>query len=79
MRRLSKTPPDPQQAGALILRASTEAAGKPNEKPEVLRYLSQIGSRGGKKGGKARAAVLSAKQRKEIAQKAANARWSVEK
>lgn len=34
-----------------------------------------LGRRGGLKGGKARAAVLSAKRRKEIAQKAAAARW----
>jgi hypothetical protein len=35
-----------------------------------------LGQRGGLKGGKARAAKLSSKKRKEIAQKAAKARWS---
>ena len=35
-----------------------------------------LGQRGGLKGGKARAKSLSAKKRKEIAQKAAKARWS---
>lgn len=35
-----------------------------------------LGKLGGSKGGKARAAKLSAKKRKEIAKKAANARWS---
>jgi hypothetical protein len=34
-----------------------------------------LGRLGGKKGGKARAAKLSPEQRKEIAQKAAKARW----
>ncbi len=34
-----------------------------------------LGRLGGLKGGKARAEVLSAKRRKEIAQKAAAARW----
>lgn len=34
-----------------------------------------LGTIGGKKGGKARAKVLSAARRKEIAKKAANARW----
>jgi hypothetical protein len=34
------------------------------------------GSVGGKKGGKARAAKLSVEKRKEIAQKAAKARWA---
>lgn len=37
-----------------------------------------LGQRGGLKGGKARAEKLSAKKRKEIAQKAAKARWSKE-
>jgi hypothetical protein len=35
-----------------------------------------LGQRGGLKGGKARAAKLSKTKRKEIAQKAAKARWS---
>lgn len=35
----------------------------------------ELGRRGGLKGGKARAMKLSAKRRKEIAQKAAKARW----
>ena len=35
-----------------------------------------LGRLGGLKGGKARAESLSAKKRKEIAQKAAKARWS---
>lgn len=34
-----------------------------------------LGQRGGQKGGKARAEKLSAKKRKEIAKKAAAARW----
>ena len=34
-----------------------------------------LGRLGGKKGGKARAASLTPEQRKEIAQKAAKARW----
>lgn len=35
-----------------------------------------LGRKGGQKGGKARAAKLSAQQRSEIAKKAAAARWS---
>ncbi|MBN2072534.1 MAG: hypothetical protein JW770_01140 [Actinobacteria bacterium] len=35
-----------------------------------------LGRMGGLKGGKARAEKLSAKKRKEIAKKAANARWN---
>jgi hypothetical protein len=36
----------------------------------------ELGRRGGLKGGKARAAKLTAQQRSEIAKKAAQARWS---
>ncbi len=36
----------------------------------------QIGRKGGLKGGKSRAAVLTPEQRKEIAQRAAQARWA---
>jgi len=36
----------------------------------------ELGRRGGLKGGKARAAKLTAEQRSEIARKAASARWT---
>jgi hypothetical protein len=39
-------------------------------------YAVALGRRGGLKGGKARAKKLSPKRRKEIAAKAAAARWS---
>ena len=43
-------------------------------------YLREIGSRGGKaggpKGGRARAAKLTPERRREIARKAARARWA---
>ena len=38
-------------------------------------YATALGRLGGLKGGVARAAALSSKQRREIARKAANARW----
>jgi hypothetical protein len=38
-------------------------------------YAAALGRLGGMKGGYARAAALSSKQRREIARKAANARW----
>lgn len=39
----------------------------------------ELGRRGGLKGGKARAEKLSQKQRRNIAKKAAKARWSTQK
>jgi hypothetical protein len=53
--------------------------------PEVLRpgqknpYASSLGRLGGLKGGPARAAKLTAKQRRDIASKAARARWAGKK
>jgi hypothetical protein len=46
------------------------------DRPEKNAAAVELGRRGGLKGGVARAAKLSAKKRKEIAKKAAAARWS---
>ena len=44
--------------------------------PEMRKQIMrEMGSRGGKKGGKARAEALSPKKRKEIGKKAADTRW----
>ena len=73
MRRSSKKlPKDPNKLAYEIMRISTQ---EPEEKDPVSKYLSEIGKRGGLKGGPARAKKLSAKKRKEIAQKAALKRW----
>jgi hypothetical protein len=45
----------------------------------ISQYLATIGKKGGIKGGKARAEALSSKRRKEIAKKAAQARWNAAK
>jgi hypothetical protein len=49
------------------------ATGEIEEKVDETKTLAR---QGGLKGGKARAKKLSAKRRKEIAQKAAKIRWS---
>lgn len=71
MRRSSnKLPTDANQLAAAIVKLSTE------EPPQsVAQYLAEIGRKGGLKGGDARAKKLSAKRRKQIAKKAADARW----
>jgi len=52
--------------------------GTPLEKPVDSRdpHFVALGSKGGKKGGKARAERLSPKQRSAIAKKAARTRWA---
>lgn len=62
-----------------ILQAVTgEPAEAPpkKKKPEKNPAAVALGRLGGLKGGKARAAKLSTKQRKAIAKQAAQARWS---
>ena len=80
MRRSSKKlPADINQLAAEIVRRSTQEPTIESEKPvpsPISEYLAKIGRQGGLKGGKARAKKLSAKQRKEIAKKAAKTRWS---
>jgi hypothetical protein len=84
MRRSSKPlPKDSNKLAHEIVRLSTD---EPEEKPIepeqskerslISEYLSQIGHKGGLKGGPARAKKLSSKKRKEIAQKAALKRWN---
>ena len=60
------------------LNRSEKKVAKEQQKPEPVKNPAAValGALGGKKGGHARAASLSAKRRKEIAQKAAKARWS---
>jgi len=85
MRRSSKPlPKDPNKLAFQIVQLSTEEEPEEekkepeqaNEKSMISKYLALIGKKGGLKGGPARAKKLSAKKRKEIAQKAAKTRWS---
>ena len=74
MRRSSRLPKDPNKLAHEIVRLSTEEPDK-EERSAISKYIAEIGRKGGLKGGKARAAKLSARKRKSIAQKAAKARW----
>jgi len=65
---------DLNQIAASIVSQTTERKAK--AEPEKNSAAVALGRLGGLKGGKARAAKLTAKQRKETAIKAAKARWS---
>ncbi|MCL5026720.1 MAG: hypothetical protein M1531_09560 [Chloroflexi bacterium] len=60
--------------------APTEVEQSPEELTPEERHAAAValGRLGGKKGGKARAAKLTPEQRREIAKKAAQARWRTE-
>lgn len=62
---------DINQLAAEILKATTENTPKTAKNP----HAAALGKLGGLKGGKARAAKLSPRQRTKIARKAAKARW----
>jgi hypothetical protein len=76
-----KNPRDMNQLAAKIVALSTgqiEIESEPEETPEK-KYARAFAQKGGLVGGKARAAALSPRKRKEIAKKAATARWSKKK
>lgn len=67
-----KRPTDLNQLAASIVRAATEGEPADTRDPAAV----ALGRKGGLKGGKARAAKLTPEQRREIAKKAAQARWA---
>ena len=76
-KRLSKNPTDSNVLGFQIVQAAT---GQQSPKPVAKSHKKNpaavaLGRLGGLKGGKARAAKLSASQRRQIAKKAAKTRW----
>ena len=75
-----KRPRDPNLLAASIV-ADATAEEKPAPEPAGGKnpHAVALGRLGGQKGGKARAAKLSAKKLKEIARKAAQIRWSKKK
>jgi hypothetical protein len=69
-------PKDANQLGKFIVDVSTGTVEDvPPDKKKKNPAAVALGALGGAKGGKARAASLSKAKRKEIARKAARARW----
>lgn len=71
-----KRPRDPNQLAKLIVDIATGETDEVKTEDGKNPAAVALGRRGGLKGGKARADSLTAKQRSEIAKKAAKARWS---
>ena len=82
-RSSKKKPQDVNTLASQIVEEATDETSEDQEKEveeeseEVVKnpHAQALGHLGGLKGGKARAAKLSAKRRKEIAKLAAKARW----
>jgi hypothetical protein len=62
-------------AASIVGDATNESQPTTEAEPQKDPAAVALGRRGGLKGGKARAAKLTAKQRSEAARKAARARW----
>jgi hypothetical protein len=75
MKKPKKLPRDPNQRAKAILDIAlgdSDAEIEPEKDPRAV----ELGRQGGLKGGAARAKKLSPERRREIAQKAAQARWA---
>jgi len=74
MPKRSSTPKDVNQAARRIVDIATGESD--SDVPDTRNPAAvALGRLGGLKGGKARAAKMTAKQRRDIARKAAQARW----
>jgi hypothetical protein len=80
-------PSDVDQVAAFMVRQTTEeraienqsATPKPQVSKAISRVMAQMGSKGGKIGGKQRLVNMSPERRSEVASQAAKARWAKEK
>jgi hypothetical protein len=82
MQNRSSKPKRPRDFNALAHQVVAELTGTAEPTPDsaepedpLKAAAVLLGRKGGLKGGKARAASLSAEERKEIARRAARARW----
>lgn len=74
--RSRKRPRDPNQLGKLIVDIATSEADEASEEDSKKNPAAvELGRKGGLKGGKARAAKMSAEERSESARRAATMRW----
>lgn len=70
-----KRPRDVNQLAASVVAQATGSAPPDDERAAKNEHAQALGRLGGKKGGAARAKALTPEQRREIAKKAAAARW----
>jgi hypothetical protein len=75
--------PDVNQLAHHLVKMTTESvdvepSGPPPSEAEISRVMAELGRRGGRIGGRARADSMTAARRKEIAQKAARSRWGAQ-
>jgi hypothetical protein len=71
--------PDVNQLAHHLIKATTTEDSQPVFFPptqaDISRVMAELGRRGGKIGGKARATAMTPERRREVALKAARSRW----
>jgi hypothetical protein len=76
VKQKKRTTDENEIAFQLVQRATQEPEQPAPAVPSsISAYMAQIGSKGGKIGGKRRLKTMTPEQRKKAAKKAANARW----
>lgn len=73
-----KRPRDPNQLAKLVVDIASGEVQDLSGKQEEQSPAAELGRLGGLKGGKARAHALTPEQRREIARRAAAARWKTD-
>lgn len=73
--RSRKRPRDPNQLAKLIVDIATGEVEEPDPDEGKNPAAVELGRKGGLKGGKARAAKMTAEERSEASRRAAKARW----
>jgi len=73
-KRISKRLKDPNQIAAAVVALST-AEEPPTDAALLSKVMAEMGRKGGKIGGKRRLETMTAARRRQVAKKAANARW----
>jgi len=71
-----KRPTGVKPLAQFLVNASTQEQPVFPTGPQISVLMAELGRRGGLKGGKRRLETMSARQRKAIAKKAAQARWA---
>lgn len=77
--RSRKRPRDPNQLGKLVVDLATGEAIEPDPHAGKNPAAVELGRKGGLKGGKARAASMTPRQRSDAARRAAKQRWDSKK
>lgn len=77
-KRIKQPKRDVNQLAHYLVEESTREIGTPDPatKAQISLLMSEMGRKGGKKGGKRRLETMTSNERKAVAKKAAQARWS---